>query len=97
MRRPFHDKIDWILSPSESKLVQKIVTRAVELRICSSADSVSLAMDITATHRNGCPLDLKKFLEFDDFNFAHDIGGIRAHIDRNDGTLKRCFLPRSSK
>lgn len=51
-------------------------------------------MDITATHLNGCPLQLQKFLDADDFNFAHDLVGIVNHMDRSTGQLIRCFLPR---
>lgn len=54
-------------------------------------------MDITATHANGCPLDLDKLLAADKFNFAHDVGGIRKHLDRNTGQLRDCFLPRCAK
>ncbi len=51
-------------------------------------------MDITAVHLNGCALDLSRFIAFDDTNFGHDALGIRAHIDRDTGKLKSCFLPR---
>lgn len=35
--------------------------------------------------------------DFDDFNLMHDVYGISAHINRTNGKLERCFLPRSSK
>ena len=45
-------------------------------------------MDLTACHLNGCPLDLDKLADFDDFNFYHDIFGIRNNINRTNGKLK---------
>jgi len=57
-------------------------------------DYVSLQMDLHAVHMCGCKLDFLKLLEFDEFNFAHDIYGIMNHINRESGELKKCFLPR---
>jgi hypothetical protein len=51
-------------------------------------------MDLQATHANGCPLKLQDLLAADDFNFAHDVFGIRRHINRQTGQLEDCFLPR---
>ncbi len=58
---------------------------------------LDLTMDIEAAHCNGCPLDLAKFLAFDDVNFSHDFGGIRRHINRTTGELEDCFSPRCSR
>lgn len=52
------------------------------------------SMDLTATHANGNPL--ADLLGADDANFAHDIYGIRRHLDRTTGTLRNCFVPRFS-
>ena len=51
-------------------------------------------MDIDACHSNGCALNLGELLTADDFNFAHDVFGIRENIDRKTGQLQNCFLPR---
>lgn len=51
-------------------------------------------MDLTACHANGCPLDLAKLEAADDFNLAHDVFGIRRHINRTTGKLEDCFVPR---
>ena len=61
------------------------------------AEALAARMDIAACHANGCRLDLKKFAEFDNFNFAYDFFGIRNHLDRESGKLVRCFLPRCSR
>lgn len=71
--------------------ISRIVERAdIENRL-------SLTMDLSACHANGCPLDLEKLLAFDDFNFYHDIWGIRRHLNRTTGKLENCFLPRCAK
>jgi len=54
-------------------------------------------MDVTACHVNGCPLKLQELLEADDFNFSHDIFGIRRHLNRETGQLENCFLPRFAR
>lgn len=74
--------------------VDKIVKRAVkELKI---EDSLKLSMDIIAVHCNDVKLDLNAFLNFEDFNFAHDIYGIQRNIDRTTGKLENCFFLRCS-
>ena len=59
--------------------------------------AVAVEMDVIAVNANGCPLDLQKLLDADDFNFAHDVDGIYWHLDRNTGKLKDCFLPRCAR
>lgn len=76
----------------EIAIIQAIVARAVQRK--PNIGFLSLEMDITACHCNGYPLRLQDLLEADDFNFAHDVFGIRANIDRSTGELENCFLPR---
>jgi hypothetical protein len=52
------------------------------------------AMDLTAVHRNGCPLKLRELAETEGYDFLHDVFGIRRHINRRTGQLEDCFLPR---
>src|SRR5688500_17681889 len=52
------------------------------------------AIDVTAVHENGCPLRLRELLLADDLNFAHDVFGIRRHLDRDTGHLRGYFVPR---
>lgn len=54
-------------------------------------------MDVIAVHMNGRPLRLEALLAADDFNFAHDVFGIRRHLDRDTGELTQCFVPRFSR
>lgn len=85
-----------VVNFSTSRIEHALISQIVE-RACSTPadiDRLSLSMDITAVHLNGCPLDLEKLLAADDFNFLHDVYGIMGHIDRNTGELRDCFLPR---
>jgi hypothetical protein len=84
----------------EHALVERIVHRAnlEGLHLHRSHDkSTQLAMDLEATHANGCPLDFAKLARFDAFNFAHDVVGIQRHLDRDTGELRDCFVPRCAK
>lgn len=60
-------------------------------------DRLHVAMDLIATHVNGTPLDLQRLLDAPDFDFFHDIGGIRRHLNRETGKLGDHFLPRTAK
>jgi len=53
-------------------------------------------MDLTACHANSNALGLDRIIIADDFNFVHDVFGIRAHLDRETGKLRDCFIPRFS-
>lgn len=80
----------------EARTILKIAHRAAVMAI--SADVyyplLDADMDITAVHVNACPLKLDELLAADDFNFAHDVFGIRRHLDRETGELGGCFVPR---
>lgn len=98
---PSGAQVSFDIDIRDAKLVTKIVTRAKKLLKArnpgSKIDTLCMRMDLIATHANGTPLDFKKFLEFDEFNFLHDLNGIAVHIDRSTGKLKHHFLPRSHK
>lgn len=83
----------------EFKTIAEIADRAFKLAV-ELGDLYPLMdaeMDITATHANGCPLDLCELLAADDANFGHDVFGIRHFIDRGTGKLDECFLPRYAR
>jgi hypothetical protein len=86
--------INWDATKEEIGLIVKIVKRAK--KICPDINVVDTQMDLTATHKNGCPLNFKKMLKADDFNLMHDIHGIGRHLNRTTGKLMDCFLPRCS-
>lgn len=79
----------------EHGLIEKIVDRAEKMKPEGMRQSrMDWFMDITACHANGCQLKLDELLVAADFDFAHDVFGIRRHIDRTTGRLGDCFLPR---
>jgi hypothetical protein len=87
--------------PSERDVARKIADRAMaDLGIARRNDPFTLIdvlMDVVATHCNGNPLRLEALLAADDFNFAHDILGIRTHLNRETGKLEDHFRPRFSQ
>lgn len=86
--------IDFTTTQTEDDLIFPIVERARAL--FPEMGSRHHAMNIIACHRNGCPLNLKTLLDFADEDFAHDIVGIEAHLNKQTGKLEDLFLPRSA-
>lgn len=87
--------VSFDVSRDDSDLIAGIADRAEAIgMVTSNYDRMTLMMDVTACHANGCPLDLKRLYEADRFNFVHDIAGIARHMDRKSGQLTDCFLPR---
>lgn len=85
----------WNATRAEHELFKQIAERAVTLPGLAGRYPIQDAiMDINAVHANGCPLKLAELLAAPDFEFAHDICGIRRHLDRTTGKLGGCFLPR---
>lgn len=58
---------------------------------------VSIAMDVTAVHLNGCPLRLQDLLDSKNSDFIHDIAGIRDNINTLTGELDEGFFPKFAK
>lgn len=89
-------EVSFDASAADRELIRDIVQRAVKVakKHGSKVDPEDLEMDLRATHANGCPMDFQKLLGADDFNFIHDVFGIRRHIDRSTGELTDYFLPR---
>ena len=82
-------------TPAEHEVVMQIARRA-EVMYRNAGDpreSIEIFMDLSATNVH-VPLRFDDLLEADDFNFAHDIGGIARHLNRDTGQLGGCFLPR---
>jgi hypothetical protein len=87
--------INWKTTKEDALLINQIVDRAF-LEGAHYDDRLTMVMDITAVHLNGCPLDLQKLLDFPSTSFAHDLFGIVGHLDRKTGKLNDCFIPRSA-
>ncbi len=88
-----------VSTKEEARLIHKIAQRAVAMAISASFDYpiMDADIDITAAHCNGMPLKLDELLAADEFNFAHDVFGIRRHIDRVTGKIGDCFVPRFAR
>lgn len=84
--------IQFDCSREDSLLITEISKRAQRLDLRYSL--LDADMDLTACHCNGTPLKLVELLAADDANFAHDVFGIRRHLDRTTGKLTDCFAPR---
>lgn len=90
--------IDWKLhSKEEARTIAMIAQRAVKMATDAGIwyNFMDADMDITATHIAN-PLKLGELLAADNFNFSHDVFGIRRHLDRETGKLGDCFVPRFS-
>jgi len=83
----------------ETEIIRKIAKRATALfnAFGSRYTTINALMNISAAHCNACPLKLAELLAADDFNFSHDIAGIRLNLNRATGKIENCFLPRFSK
>jgi hypothetical protein len=79
---------------AELLIIEKIVYRAQLLGIYESYEGAMAIKDIDACHSNWCPLRLADLLAADDWNFAHDIQGIRDNLDPYTGKMLLPFLPR---
>lgn len=91
--------LNWTVSPEDQNVITSIAHRAHQLsrrlglRGPDEYQIRDAMMDVTATHNNGCPLALRQLLTADDGDFAHDVFGIRKHLNRDTGALS-CFTPR---
>ena len=88
-----HAEVSFERTREEDELMTKIAQRALG-GCLSGCDLMEVEMDICATHANGCPLKLAELLAAEDFDFSHDMLGIRRHLNRETGKLEDCFLPR---
>lgn len=90
--------ISFDCTEKEHSTISKIAARAVQMAAKHGIeyDIIDAEMDITATHANGTPLRLDALLAADEFNFAHDVFGIRGTLDRKTGKLTNNFSPRFS-
>lgn len=88
MKRP-----NFAVSRDELALIGKIVERWEVSEYWHNRKRQTVLMDLCAC-QNSCPLNLPALLHADDFNFIHDMVGIERHMNRRNGKLEGCFLPR---
>jgi hypothetical protein len=82
------------VSTSDFALIHAISKRALALlKGPSSAKAhIEMEMDLEAVH-NCCPLRLAAWLGTNDFDFVHEIVGLREHFDQKTGHLDYSFWP----
>ena len=100
VRKQRRHEVSFNVSRDEAKVISAIAARAVSMAAAHGAPKYAFMdaeMDITAVHANGRPLRLQDLALADDFNYAHDVFGIRRHLNRETGELENCFLPRFSR
>lgn len=90
------NQINWRVSRRDHALIRRIVVRAIASPSLglSTKDTQDVEMDLIAVHANIHPLRLEELAEADFFNFAHDIAGIRRHLNRETCELENQFWPR---
>jgi hypothetical protein len=74
------DLMQKIAKRAEKELQMPYLTTMMDLHFCMEKQS----------------LDLQKLLNFEWFDFAHDIFGINRHLNHETYILEDCFLPRSA-
>ena len=80
--------------------IDVILNRIKSSQYSMNIDSVSTLMDLAACNRengNDFFLDIDRLLEFPDFDFWHDILGLKANMDRTSGLVINCFIPRCAE
>lgn len=91
--------VSFKISDHDHQLIERITNRAMAIYAAMGVagkmnNRINIKMDITACHASGTPLRLEALADADNFNFAHDVFGIRDHLDRDTGELTDCFCPR---
>jgi hypothetical protein len=81
--------------PEEGQVIHQIAIRALqEVDGLHGRSLQDVAMDLTATHANGCRLRLLDLFDAEVPDLAHDVLGIARHLDRETGRLGGHFTPR---
>ena len=91
--------INWHVSKQDAATINEIAQRAVQYAREQDIDikPIEFQMDITACHLNSVPLQLSELAAAPKFDFVHDVFGIRRHLNRSNGQLEDCFLPRYAR
>lgn len=89
-------QVSFDVSKDEHSIIAGIADRASAMALQNKVEysAVDAEMDVTATHANGCPLRLRELASAEPFDFAHDVFGIRRHLNRSTGALEDFFVPR---
>lgn len=87
--------------PRKRAQIRRIVRRWMALLkargIAEHRTAMDYEMDLSAVVGRGYKFDLDTLERFDEFDLAHDMRGIEAHLNRETGVLDMVFLPRASR
>ena len=72
-------------------LTSDIADRAVKLL---GGRKIDYLLDVYHAKKGNPDMDLEKLLKASDFDFGHDICGIRKHLNHDTLKFDNCFLPR---
>lgn len=89
-------------NPAKRAQITRIAKRFLALlkahKITEHRTLLDYEMDLAALVGSGQKLDLDTLERFDDFDLAHDMRGIEAHLDRTTGRLDYgIFYPRAAR
>ena len=85
--------IDWSKgTKTEIMLCSRIAKLAVN--IAGFGKVSQLVMSLQACHTHGCALRLKELITARPSDLMHDVFGIHSNINKNNGKLENCFVPR---
>ncbi len=86
------------MTKDEAKLIAKIAKRASLMAQNLGIEYVHMDafMDVEAVFSAGKLSRIAELADAGDGNFAHDVFGIRRHLNRTTKQLEGCFLPRYS-
>ena len=97
INRGVYAMINWDISEKDLDLIDNIVERIESnTSLHFKPTRMTMIMDLNAVHSSS-PLDLDGLLNSEPFDFYHDICGIINNINRTNGKLENCFVPRYSK
>ena len=85
-----------MMTEDEYVMILRIAGRAMDIGILQPSKGRRFKMDLQFAHEH-YNLDLDKFLDFDNMNFAHDVIEIQRHINRESKTFDNCFVPRCTR
>ena len=83
------------VSKEDMGLIEKILERFEAKH--TDATRMENLLDLMNCQEGVCPLDLGALLGANDYEFFHDMFGIKAHFDRQKKVLTGGFLPRFAK
>jgi hypothetical protein len=85
------------ITREEYEVILAIADRAVPMYRAAGIGygKLSIALDLEYAHQD-VGIDLPRLLAADEATFAHDLLGIRQHLNHQTHKLENCFVPRTA-